>query len=178
MDKRKIIQAYKFPSWVKFGIFVILICGSNIAYTEIRIDIEKEKSYIRHYYIECRVKVSYHELSPIFIDLIREDDIIEYNKLTGEDRLEFQFINSHLDIEANFSKVEIYFYLEKQLWMKYDVIQANFFIEDKSGVIRKYDFDESIDGIPIYIGVRDVSNLMFKDAVPQAIRTNVIFNYY
>ncbi len=176
MSERKKIQLPKIPSWIKLVVFVILICGSNIAYTEIRINIEKEESYARLYFLECRVRVSYDNGSPIFIDLIRSDDIIEYNQLTEGDRIEFQLINSQLGIIANFSKVEIYFYIEQQLWMKYDLIQANFFIEDKLGVIRKYDFDKSIDGMPIYIGIRDITNLMWKDAVPQEIRANVIFN--
>jgi hypothetical protein len=166
----------KLPSWVKYGILVIIILSVNIAYIEMRIELEKEQSDVRLYFLESRVKISYANSSPVFIDLIRTDEIANYNELTEGSKIEFQLINSQLGLEANFSKVEIYFYMEKQLWMKYDLIQANFFIEDNSGVIRKYDFYKSTDGLPIYIGLADVSNLMWKDAVPQEIRANVIFS--
>ncbi len=176
MNVSKKINKAMFLSLVKYGILFVLLFGSNLVYTELRINMEKEESDVRLYFLECRVKVSYHNISPVFIDLLRMDTIVDYNKLTEDSKIEFQLVNSQLGLEANFTKVELYFYVEMQLWMKYDVVQANFFIDEISGVIRKYDFYKSTDGMPIYIGLYDVSNLMWKDAVPQEIKTSVIFS--
>lgn len=176
MNNRRNITIPLIPTWFKVLVLVILVSSISVGYTEIRINMEKGNSYIRFFYVESRIKVSFNSADPNFIDLIRTDTILESNQLTGEEKLKFYFSNQEIGVVANFSKVEIVFYVEYQLYKKYVSIEGSFFIEDKSGVIRKYDFDESNEGLPVYIAYIDVSSIMFKDAVPQLVSTSVIFH--
>ena len=155
-------------------IFLILL---PLVYFEIRFTMERDQAWIEYHFVQCKVKVSYNTNETKYIDIIRNDEIITVNKLTGEQNLEYTFINSNLGIVANFSKVEVVFYMDKDLYSEYEQIEGRFFIEDKSGVIRKYDYDLSLEGLPFYISIRDISNLMFKDAVPNEIRITIkLFN--
>ncbi len=144
-----------------------------LVYFEIRFAMEKDDAWVEYHYLQCKVKVSYNSNETKYIDIIRNDEIITINKLTGEQNLEYTFINTNLGLIANFSKVEVVFYMDKDLYSDYEQIEGRFFIEDKSGVIRKYDYDLSLDGLPFYISIRNITYLMNKDAVPQEIRINV-----
>lgn len=178
MSDRRNITIPPIPSWIKVLLLVVLVSGVSIGYTEIRIGMEKGNSYIRFFYVESRIKVSYKSAESVFIDLIRTDTILESNQLTGSEKLEFHFSNLETGVIANFSKIEIVFYVEYQLYKKYDSIKGSFFIEDKTGFIRKHDFDESIEGLPLYVAYIDItiSANMWKDAVPQVVSTSVIFH--
>lgn len=175
-DGKRVIMIPTIPSWIKTLALIILIFGSSVLFTEYRINEEKQnESYIRFFYVESRIKVSFDDSEPRFIDLIRIDSIYNVDDFSGSEQLKFDFLNSHIDVEANFSDVELFFYIEVQLYDKFESIVGSFFIEDKTGVIRKHEFTTSTEGLEIYIGIINVQNLMWKDAVPQEIKTSVLF---
>jgi len=175
-EEKRVITIPTFPSWVKTLALIILILGSSVLFTDYRINQEKQnESYIRYFYVESRVKVSFNGADPKFIDLIRIDSILEADDFSGTERLEFEFLNSNIGVDANFSGIELFFYIEVQLYDKFESIVGSFFIEDKTGIIRKHEFSTSSEGMEIYVGIIDIQNLMWKDDVPQEIRTSVLF---
>ena len=174
-QKEQIKQITDFLKKNRYRIVVMLLLLFPIIYFESRFVMERENGWLEQRYISCRVKVTYKDSTSVFIDLIKDDSLIETNNLIRDVREEFAFVNTQLGIIANFSKIELVFYVDNQLYSQYEQIQGNFYIEDKSGVIRKYDFEKSKEGFPFFIATRDISNIMNKEAVPQEIRTNVRF---
>lgn len=174
--KKRVITIPTIPSWVKTLALIILILGSSILFTEYRINQEiQDESYVRFFYVETRIKVSYNGADPKFIDLIRIDSIYELDDFSGAEQLQFDFLNSNIGVEANFSDIELFFYIELQLYDKFESIVGSFFIDEKTGIIRKHEFSTSTEGLALYVGIIDIQNLMWKDNVPQEIKTSVLF---
>ena len=174
-QKEQLKQINAFIKKNRYRIVVILLLIFPIVYFESRFTMEREDGWLEQRYIFCRVKVTYKDNTSVFIDLIKDDSLIQSNNVIRDVREEFAFVNTQLGIIANFSKIEIVFYVDNQLYHQYEQIQGNFYIEDKTGVLRKYDFEKSIEGFPFFIATRDISNIMNKEAVPQEIRANVRF---
>lgn len=175
MDQERTAQIRGLFQKYKNVIVIISILLFSVLYFEVRFTMEREEAWVQYRYLETKIKVSYKDNSTNFINLIAVKSEIEINDLTGEQQLFYTFVNSNLGIVANFSKVEIWFYIGIDLYLEFEQIRGRFFIEDKTGVIRRYDFGKSQDGMPYYIAKRDISNLMFKEAVPEEINADVLF---
>ncbi len=128
------------------------------------------------YQVDARIKISFDEDNPRWIDLFLTSWYKEMNNKTMKQRFQYSFSHQELGLSANFSRIDLFIYVEACAFVDFARIEGTYHIEDRTGIVRTYTFHDSNEGMEWKIAQTDISNLMWQENPPQEILLSVVLS--
>jgi len=163
---------------IQIAVVIIGLIVFNMATSLVLINVHSnnqdfERKNIQRFDVRVSLKVEFFTQDDVWISL--DQDYVEYynDPVARQEDLIYLFSKDNLGLEANWKAIFINFYIVVEAFNDFRFIEAKFTVENSSDIFDGIDFKLMQGDLPFYHYQHDISNLMWKQEVPQYISAQV-----